>query len=133
LKNLKPHPSTEWQQPDFNLFTTVLCRFIQLIFITLSEQLVYEWEQTLEELNLYLRPPPGVTSQMMSIEISTSHLKVGIKGADQNFLDVHFSSSSSSLSFFCASTIWQENVCQTKAFGHSVSFCFLFIDIFHFQ
>lgn len=48
---------------------------------------IYEWEQSLEEVNIYLEPPPGLPRHMIVIEISHKHLKVGIKGHDQVYLD----------------------------------------------
>jgi hypothetical protein len=42
---------------------------------------VYEWEQSLTEVNLYLTPPPGVPSKQFEIVISHRHLKIGLKGA----------------------------------------------------
>jgi hypothetical protein len=41
---------------------------------------VYEWEQTLDECNIWIIPPPGVTASHLDIVISHSQLKVGIKG-----------------------------------------------------
>lgn len=48
---------------------------------------IYEWEQSLEEVNLYVEPPPGLPRHMIIIEITHKHLKVGIKGHDQPYLD----------------------------------------------
>ena len=47
---------------------------------------IYEWEQSLQECNIYIRPPDGVTKKLIDIEISYNHLKVGLKGADP-FID----------------------------------------------
>eukprot|EP00638_Chattonella_subsalsa_P012593 CAMPEP_0117799172 /NCGR_PEP_ID=MMETSP0948-20121206/13608_1 /TAXON_ID=44440 /ORGANISM="Chattonella subsalsa, Strain CCMP2191" /LENGTH=221 /DNA_ID=CAMNT_0005630993 /DNA_START=25 /DNA_END=690 /DNA_ORIENTATION=- len=41
---------------------------------------IYEWEQSLEEVNLYIKPPPGVPSSAIDCEISHQHLKLGLKG-----------------------------------------------------
>ena len=41
---------------------------------------VYEWEQNLEEVHVYITPPPGVRAKMLDIGISPTHLKIGIKG-----------------------------------------------------
>jgi len=41
---------------------------------------VYEWEQSLDEVNIWIKPPPGVTSKHLDIDIKYTHLKVGIKG-----------------------------------------------------
>jgi hypothetical protein len=42
---------------------------------------IYEWEQSLTEVNIYLEPPPGLTSKQFDIVITHRHLKVGLKGA----------------------------------------------------
>lgn len=42
---------------------------------------IYEWEQSLSEVNIYLEPPSEIPSKMFDIVISHRHLKVGIKGA----------------------------------------------------
>ena len=47
---------------------------------------IYEWEQSLSEVNIYIQPPPGVRSNMFDIAISHRHLKVGLKSAPP-FLD----------------------------------------------
>ena len=47
---------------------------------------IYEWEQTLEEVNIYVNPPPGVPRNMYDIEITHSHLRVGLKGTSP-FID----------------------------------------------
>jgi hypothetical protein len=46
-----------------------------------SGRTIYEWEQSLTEVNIYLEPPPGLTSKQFDIVISHRHLKIGIKGA----------------------------------------------------
>jgi hypothetical protein len=48
---------------------------------------VYEWEQNLEEVNIYLHPPPGMPRHMIVIDIAHKHLTVGIKGHNQSFID----------------------------------------------
>lgn len=48
---------------------------------------IYEWEQSLEEVNIYIEPPAGLPRHMIVIDITHKHLKVGIKGHDQAFLD----------------------------------------------
>ncbi len=40
---------------------------------------IYEWEQNLNEVLIYITPPPGVNKRMLDIEISHRHLKIGIK------------------------------------------------------
>ena len=43
-------------------------------------RLIYEWDQSLEEVNIYVEPPPDVPRNMFDIEISHTHLRVGLKG-----------------------------------------------------
>jgi len=39
---------------------------------------VYEWEQSLTEVNIYIEPPPGLPRKMIDIKISHRHLTVGV-------------------------------------------------------
>ncbi|CAM9496300.1 unnamed protein product, partial [Phaeothamnion confervicola] len=48
---------------------------------------VYEWEQSLEEVNIYITPPPGITAGMIDCKIEHRHIRLGLKGAPP-FLDV---------------------------------------------
>ena len=48
---------------------------------------IYEWDQTLSELNLYLQLPPGVKAKQLFVDISSSHLRIGIK-PNPPYLDV---------------------------------------------
>jgi len=41
---------------------------------------IYEWDQSLDEVNIWIKPPPGVTPNLIDILIQHSHLRVGIKG-----------------------------------------------------
>ena len=50
-------------------------------------QLVYEWDQTLDEVNIYIDPPPGVPTDAFDIVITSTHLLVGIKGNAEKFLN----------------------------------------------
>ena len=43
-------------------------------------QLIYEWEQTLEDVNIYIRPPEGVTVEMIDCEISSKRVRLGLRG-----------------------------------------------------
>lgn len=55
---------------------------------SLAGNLVYEWEQSLEELNVFIRPPPGVTAAMIHCVISANHVVLGLRGSRDRFLDV---------------------------------------------
>jgi hypothetical protein len=48
---------------------------------------VYTWSQELEEVHVYVEPPPGVTSKLVDCEIGVKHLRLGIKG-NPPFLNV---------------------------------------------
>ncbi|CAM9614243.1 unnamed protein product [Chrysoparadoxa australica] len=41
---------------------------------------VYEWEQSLQEINIYIQVPEGVTSKMIDCRISSHELNLGLKG-----------------------------------------------------
>mmetsp|Transcript_7641 Transcript_7641/g.23610 ORF Transcript_7641/g.23610 Transcript_7641/m.23610 type:complete len:168 (+) Transcript_7641:121-624(+) len=49
-------------------------------------QLIYEWEQTLEEVNLYVTVPEGVVADMIECAITPKRLRLGIRG-NPPFLD----------------------------------------------
>lgn len=42
-------------------------------------KLIYEWEQTLDEVNIYVKPPP-VTSDMIECKFKPSRVTVGLRG-----------------------------------------------------
>jgi hypothetical protein len=48
---------------------------------------VYEWDQTLSEVNLYIDTPPGVRAKDLFCDVEKQHVKFGIKG-NPPFLDV---------------------------------------------
>ncbi|CAM6106681.1 unnamed protein product [Calypogeia fissa] len=41
---------------------------------------VYEWDQTLDEVDMYISPPPNVPAKMLYCTIKSEHIEVGIKG-----------------------------------------------------
>ena len=49
-------------------------------------RVIYEWEQTLEDVNIYVAVPPGVTKDALDCKITPTHLKLGLKG-NRPFLD----------------------------------------------
>ena len=55
-------------------------------------QTVYEWEQTLDDVKIYIAPPPGLAAADMGITIAERELKVGLRGADRPFLHERFPS-----------------------------------------
>ncbi|PRP80857.1 putative nuclear movement domain-containing protein [Planoprotostelium fungivorum] len=46
----------------------------------MSSQTIYEWDQTLDEVNLYTKPPPGFTAKMVDCKITSTKLTLGFKG-----------------------------------------------------
>ncbi|CAH9121048.1 unnamed protein product [Cuscuta epithymum] len=47
---------------------------------THNDQKVFEWDQTLEELNIYINLPENVPKKLFYCTIKSKHLEVGIKG-----------------------------------------------------
>ncbi|KAL6527259.1 hypothetical protein OROGR_016349 [Orobanche gracilis] len=43
-------------------------------------QKVFEWDQTLEEVNMYITLPPSVPKKLFYCRIDSKHVEVGIKG-----------------------------------------------------
>nr|ACG43474.1 nudC domain-containing protein 2 [Zea mays] len=43
-------------------------------------QKVFEWDQTLEEVNMYIELPKGVPTKLFHCTIQASHVEVGIRG-----------------------------------------------------
>ncbi|CAA6668818.1 unnamed protein product [Spirodela intermedia] len=49
---------------------------------------VFEWDQTLEEVNMYIPLPPGnIPTKLFYCKIQPQHIVVGIRGSDHPFLD----------------------------------------------
>ena len=48
---------------------------------------IYEWEQSLDEINIYIQPPPSITRQDLIIKINTRHLYVGLKAIPNAYID----------------------------------------------
>ena len=43
-----------------------------------ENQFVYEWEQTLSDLNIFIKVPTGIKAKQLYVDISNKHLRVGI-------------------------------------------------------
>ncbi|CAI5722589.1 hypothetical protein KXD40_004431 [Peronospora effusa] len=56
-------------------------------------RVVYEWEQSLEEINIFIKPPVGVTAQQIQCDICTNHVTLGLRGVPDKFLNHDLSSS----------------------------------------
>ena len=49
---------------------------------------IYEWEQSLEDVTVYIDVPPGKDkASEFDIKIQASNLRVGLKGHDRYFID----------------------------------------------
>lgn len=48
---------------------------------------IYEWEQSLEELHVYIDVPPGVRAKLLAVKIAARQLTIGLKG-NPPFMDV---------------------------------------------
>jgi hypothetical protein len=48
---------------------------------------VYEWDQTVSEVNLYVSVPPGVRAKQLYVDILQTHIKFGMH-PNPPFLDV---------------------------------------------
>ncbi|KAL8241026.1 hypothetical protein R6Q59_014381 [Mikania micrantha] len=45
-----------------------------------GSQKVFEWDQTLDEVNMYINLPKGVPTNLIYCKIQSKHVEVGIKG-----------------------------------------------------
>ncbi len=63
-------------------------RFVVFVIGSIGRT-VYEWEQSLEEVNVFIAPPPGVTAAAFDIKIDVNHIRIGIKG-NPPFMDVRY-------------------------------------------
>ena len=42
-------------------------------------KVIYEWEQTLDDLHVYIQPPPNVTAKMLHCKIGSTDMTLGLK------------------------------------------------------
>jgi hypothetical protein len=92
------------------------CFFLQK---TTTGQMIYEWEQSLDEVNIYIKPPPGITAAMLEIEIKATHVMVGIKGNPERYLNV------SELGTYFEEHMISSTVALPQSLGiHQASCCF---------
>ena len=45
-----------------------------------GDQKVYEWDQTLHDVNIYINAPPGVRAKQLSVIVTVTHLTISIAG-----------------------------------------------------
>nr|GMD26895.1 nudC domain-containing protein 2 [Ipomoea batatas] len=67
------------KSPDLQEMADKLAPEKQHSFIH-NGQKVFEWDQTLEELNIYINLPENVPKKLFYCKIESKHLEVGIKG-----------------------------------------------------
>lgn len=48
---------------------------------------IYEWDQTLSEVNIYIEVPAGVKAKQLFVDISSTHISLGIR-PNPPYLDV---------------------------------------------
>lgn len=65
----------------------VLWRNFDSAFPFYPGQKIYEWDQSLDEVNVYIDLPSGVKAKQLACDILPNHLRVGIKG-NPPYLDV---------------------------------------------
>ncbi|KAF1777562.1 HSP20-like chaperone [Phytophthora cactorum] len=41
----------------------------------------------MEEVNVFIKPPPGVTAQQIQCDITTNHVTLGLRGTTDKFLN----------------------------------------------
>ncbi|KAK9845103.1 hypothetical protein WJX74_010649 [Apatococcus lobatus] len=81
---------------------------------TYQGRTVYEWNQSLEEINLYIEVPPGVSAKQLEVQVTASQLKIGLKG-NPPYLDLSFSHRVKSSESFWTLDKTQLNLQLTKA------------------
>lgn len=45
-----------------------------------NNSVIYEWEQTLEDIILYIKPPKNIKAKHLDIKITSTSLSIGLKG-----------------------------------------------------
>jgi hypothetical protein len=51
-------------------------------------KLIYSWDQDIEQVNIFITPPPNITAKMIEINyINNNHIQIGIKNSSQLFID----------------------------------------------
>jgi hypothetical protein len=54
----------------------------------MTDRVIYEWDQSLEEVNVYITPPPGLTANLIECKITTNRVVLGLRGSKDKFLNV---------------------------------------------
>ena len=74
-----------------------------------GEQTVYEWEQTLEEVMIFIYPPDGLRGKDLDIKIEAQHIRLGIKG-NPPFIDAPLEAAVS-----VENSLWTLGACDSDA------------------
>ena len=45
-----------------------------------GDRVIYEWDQTLQELNIYVQVPQGCRGKDLAVNIQAKHLSIALKG-----------------------------------------------------
>lgn len=45
-----------------------------------KDQLIYEWDQTIEEINIFIPLPPKLPSKSVTVTMKRKHITLGLKG-----------------------------------------------------
>ena len=61
--------------------------FRVVLALPIAGRTIYEWEQSLEEVNLYIEAPPGLRAESIDCKITPKHIRLGVKG-NPPFIDV---------------------------------------------
>ncbi|TMW55879.1 hypothetical protein Poli38472_008527 [Pythium oligandrum] len=56
-------------------------------------RVIYEWEQSMEEVNVFITPPPGLTASHIQCDITANHVTLGVRGSQDKFLNHDLASS----------------------------------------
>lgn len=85
---------------------TMLRIFIfPVLTLFFSGEKVFEWDQTLEEVDMYINLPPNVHSKQFYCKIQSKHLELGIKG-NPPYLNVCFRICILQFCFFFGRCVW---------------------------
>ncbi len=52
---------------------------VKRLLNTHNGKLIYEWEQTLVDLHVYIQPTPNVTAKMLHCKIGSTEMTLGLK------------------------------------------------------
>ncbi|KAI3508936.1 hypothetical protein L1887_23958 [Cichorium endivia] len=85
---MQPIPSSRIRS-DNNKVVECLVKFQNDVGI--QGQKVFEWDQTLDEVNMYITLPKGVPTKLIYYKLQSKHVEVGIKALITDEYQVHYS------------------------------------------